>query len=173
MTSDSISASTNAEAAAGDLWHYAATVYQRPGLKSALLDLQDRHGIDVVMLLTCAFLAERGCRLESAAIAELIQAGEPVREGFVSPLRALRRRCAEFAPSTVLYSELKNVELQAERMQIDALAGCFGPWLGGGAATSVEAASVEAAIRAYWQSVVGGVNDPAIGEVVAILQGGS
>ena len=167
MTSHSTAGSKNAVAAAEDLWHYAATVYQRPGLKDALLALQDRHGIDVVVLLTCAYLAEKHCRLTSASISELIQANRAIRGDFVLPIRQLRRHCAESGGSEGLYSALKAAELQAERAQMGALAGRFWPWL----AQRDKGASVEANICVYWGSVVGAADEPLLSEVAAILQG--
>lgn len=167
MTSHSTAGAENAVAAAEDLWLYAVTVYQRPGLKDALLALQDHYDIDVVVLLCCAYLAEKQCRLTSASISELIQTTRAVRGDFVLPIRQLRRHCAESGGSEGLYSALKAAELQAERAQMGALAGRFWPWL----AQRDKGASVAANIWVYWGFAAGAADEPLLSEVAAILQG--
>lgn len=156
------------------LWHYATTVYQRPGLKDALLALQDRYQVDVVVLLACAYLAEQGRRLGRQEIAALLAASASVREDFVLPLRALRRHCRALHPASPqfqpLYQSLKACELSAERAQIDALAACFSPWLDQQAPSPVAAADN---IGAYWRAAGDGDGSDAalalIQRVVAIL----
>ena len=41
-------------------WQFSGAVYAHPGVAEACLDLQDRHGLDVNLLLFCAWAGVQG-----------------------------------------------------------------------------------------------------------------
>lgn len=101
-------------------WDFSQAVYRRPGVPAACLDLQDRRGADVNVLLLAAWAgAACGVRLAAAELARLDAAVSPWREEVVRPLRAVRRRAK--GEDDGLYARLKATELEAERIQQDRL----------------------------------------------------
>lgn len=100
------------------LWDFAVAVYARPGVRELCLRLQDDHGFDVDVLLTAAWAAHQGLRLDAEAAGALDEAARPVRERFTIPIRALRRAAAH---DPELKQHLLAAELRAERLAIQAL----------------------------------------------------
>nr|WP_196242268.1 TIGR02444 family protein [Azospirillum oleiclasticum] len=95
-------------------------VYRREGVPALCLDLQDRRGADVNILLVAAWAgAACGVRLAAADLARLDAAVAPWRDEVVRPLRAVRRRVK--GEDEGLYARLKATELEAERIQQDRL----------------------------------------------------
>jgi len=102
------------------LWCYSLAVYRGP-VARLCLNLQDRCGADVNLLLYAAWLADRGHRLTAQHLAIQERAVAPWRERVLKPLRALRRALDDYAPAASLRAELLRLELEAERRQQDAL----------------------------------------------------
>ncbi|ALJ34852.1 TIGR02444 family protein [Azospirillum brasilense] len=102
------------------LWDFSLAVYGRPGVPAACLDLQDRLGQDVNLLLFAAW-AGMACNADLPAeeLARIDTAVAPWRDGMVRPLRAIRRRAK--GEDDTLYKRLKAAELEAERVQQDRL----------------------------------------------------
>lgn len=105
---------------------YASALYALPGVAEACLDLQDREGADVNLLLLACWLASRGVRLDAAAAERLRAVAAAWRGPVLVPLRrarrALRPLVAELASTARgeraarLRSALAAVELEAERL---------------------------------------------------------
>lgn len=103
-------------------WQFSGTVYARPGVAEACLELQDRHGLDVNLLLFCAWAGVRGRRFDGGDIGLLRSASRPWHDNVVGPLRAARRWLKQ---QTVVPDELgeafredvKALELQAEMLE--------------------------------------------------------
>ena len=114
-----------AGASGNPFWDFSLAVYGRPGVAAACLDLQDRLGLDVNILLFLAW-AGQGCgvRLDRAELERIDAAVAPWRAEVVRPLRAVRRRVK--AEDAALYERLKAAELAAERLQQDRLFGLAG-----------------------------------------------
>lgn len=101
-------------------WDFSLRVYGRAGVPAVCLDLQDRRGADVNVLLFAGWAgAACGVRLDAAELARLDTAVTPWREEIVRPLRAVRRRVK--GEDDGLYARLKAAELEAERLQQDRL----------------------------------------------------
>ncbi|CAO3375665.1 TIGR02444 family protein [Azospirillum argentinense] len=117
------------------LWDFALAVYGRPGVPAACLDLQDRLGQDVNVLLFAAW-AGMACNADLPAeeLARIDAAVAPWRDEVVRPLRSVRRRAK--GEDDALYKRLKAAELEAERAQQDRLFALSGlaPAPGGGVA---------------------------------------
>jgi uncharacterized protein (TIGR02444 family) len=109
------------------LWDWAVAAYGRPGAKDALLSLQDRHGIDVVLTLWRAWLWETRRRITNEGEARAIALSADWRQNVVTPLRRARN-ALKAAPAGIdadaalaLRRQLLDVELAAERLQLQAL----------------------------------------------------
>jgi len=101
-----------------DFWDWAVAAYNRPGVADLCLDLQDRYGQNVPLLLWAVW---RGGDVP-AAIALARQWEDEV----VGPLRGVRRRLKGRAGAEFLREQVKVVELEAERAlmtELEHLAG--------------------------------------------------
>lgn len=110
------------ETADNPFWDYSLSIYRREGVAEACLALQDRHGLDVNLLLYCLWAGSRGHRLEAGEIGALSAAVGPWHEAVVKPLRAVRRwlkdqRSAPKIPAEALRQSIKARELQAEAIE--------------------------------------------------------
>ncbi|WP_212629242.1 TIGR02444 family protein [Pseudomonas sp. KB-10] len=117
-----------------DLWNFALELYARPGVEKACLELQDA-GNDVCLLLTGAWLQQRGVRcLDERLLALTAVAGAWQRE-VISPLRQTRRNwraaAGEDAELAALREQIKKLELQAERVLLERLQTLAESWSGG------------------------------------------
>ncbi len=119
------------ETQSSPFWTFSLRLYGRPGAPAACLELQDRAGADVNVLLFCLFAAASGRRVSQA---DAIQAMARVAEWkgeVVAPLRAarrfLKRPPAPFVGGAVedLRTRVKAIELEAERIQQEALYEAF------------------------------------------------
>jgi uncharacterized protein (TIGR02444 family) len=77
---------------ANPFWDYALELYRRDGVEAACLELQERHSLDVNVVLLCCWLARRGIAADEAALGQIAGAAEVWQEEFVRPLRAVRSR---------------------------------------------------------------------------------
>lgn len=111
-----------------DLWNFAVQLYGRPGVAEACVDLQDRCGLDVDLLLFAVWCAVVGPgQLDVSAFRECIAVTDAWREGLLKPLRALRRHSSgAFDPipeasTQAIAGQLQAVELAAERVELELL----------------------------------------------------
>jgi uncharacterized protein (TIGR02444 family) len=115
---------------ADEFWAFSLDVYARPGVAAACLRLQDELELDVNLLLLCCWLARSGRgRLSEDDLAAAEARAAPWRREIVAPLRAVRRALKTMvdAASASLYTEIKRLELRAEREeQGRLLAGSLG-----------------------------------------------
>ncbi|KAA0683462.1 TIGR02444 family protein [Roseomonas genomospecies 6] len=141
------------------LWDFSLAVYGRPGVPAACLDLQDRLGQDVNLLLFAAW-AGMDCNadLPAAELERIDSAVAPWRAEVVRPLRAVRRRVK--GEDDALYRRMKAAELEAERVQQDRLFALSG-------LTPAPGGSVEAAAANLCRLVPDG--DPALMALLAAL----
>ena len=81
-----------------------------PKVEGTLLELQDRHGADVMLLLFCAWIG----RLSPAALDRADEAVAPWRREVVEPLRKIRRRRTGEAAAARLREGVEEAEIEAE-----------------------------------------------------------
>jgi uncharacterized protein (TIGR02444 family) len=105
------------EEQASAFWGFAADLYARPGVASLCLDLQDRDGRDVNLLLLCLWAGRHlGLALDDWDLRELAGAVAPWNAAAVHPLRALRRALKGEAEAEALRARVGAAELEAERL---------------------------------------------------------
>ena len=108
------------------LWDYSLNVYTRDGVSKACLALQNYFGLDVNMVLYCLWAGKQGFQLTHDDMATISQTPHSWQVNTVMPLRATRMRVGErmTGPHADVirglketYEDLKNQELDAERME--------------------------------------------------------
>ena len=128
-------------------WRFSVTFYAAPGVAPACIELQDKAGVDVNVLFFLLWNATERRALNAAEISEIEHAIGPWRDMAVVPIRNVRR-ALKTPPSVMspdaaesLRTRVKAVELEAERLQQEALYGLAksGP-LGRPTASPAEAA---------------------------------
>jgi uncharacterized protein (TIGR02444 family) len=112
--------------AASNFWTFSTAVYADPSVRAECLALQDSHGIDVNLLLFCAYVGARhGVILRET---ELRQADAQVtkwRNDIIQPVRKARKALKAFATkaspiassAATLREQIKGLELEAERIE--------------------------------------------------------
>ncbi len=111
-------------------WDYSVRNYGKPGVADACLALQDRHGLDVnVLLFCCWFGCTRGV-MDEPLWERVLAFSEAWADNVVRPLRAVRTwmkhtGCTQPEISNDecmrLREEIKRSELKAERLQENSL----------------------------------------------------
>ncbi len=119
------------EAQTEDLWSFSLRIYREPGVADACLWLQDRHALDVNVLLFCCWAAARSVVLDAGRISQVQQAIAAWRSEVIEPLRRVRRWMKanrDGVPGSLssddhalLRERIKANELDAERLEQHAL----------------------------------------------------
>ena len=143
---------------ASDFWDWSLTVYARPGVAGACLALQERHGVDVNLLLFAVWAGSAGRVLEPAAMRAAIDRVRRWQAEIVQPLRALRRRMKgdahglDPALASTVRARIAAAELDAEHAEQIALAGLatVAATVPAGAAISGNLAAYAAAAGLIW-----------------------
>jgi uncharacterized protein (TIGR02444 family) len=135
-------------------WNAVTELYAKPGVSQACLLLQDQLGVDVSFLLTALFHAtRRQVDLTAEDIARLDRYISAWRSGIVLPLRTLRRKLKEGNPALdsvgELYRQIKDAELLAERLEIDALVQQLGQMSGNRASAPSGRTTVEHIVKYF------------------------
>ncbi|MGX1098375.1 TIGR02444 family protein [Amorphus sp. MBR-141] len=80
-------------------WAFSLAVYGGDGVAPACLELQDRRGIDVNLLLFCLWCAtERGAAYETDAFRTIAAAASDWQRTVIQPMRTARRRLKAGSP---------------------------------------------------------------------------
>ncbi len=101
-------------------WDFSLSAYERSGVAEACLDLQERYGIDVNLLLFAAWAGHCGRGLSSNEMAGLIAAAAAWQVEVVRPLRSVRtwlKRQDQVTDDFGLRDQTKALELQAEMLE--------------------------------------------------------
>ena len=114
-------------ATASDFWNFSLRIYAQPKIADVCLDLQDRFGADVNLVLFMLWAAARERRLDPVEIGEIAFFVENWRKHIITPLR-LARRALKAPPrgwpieeTESLRQRVKADELEAERLQQNAM----------------------------------------------------
>lgn len=100
-------------------------LYARDGVSTLCLELQDRHGADVVLFLTLFLADGAGIGLSDADFEKVIRGADDWRETVVVPLREIRRRLKPRVAKHEIQAfreRIKGEERAAEKIHAEALA---------------------------------------------------
>ncbi len=157
-------------------WDFSLAVYGRPGVAEACLRLQDRHGLDVNLLLVCCWAGTRGRGLEPTGMARLAASVADWHHAVVQSLRGVRRwlKTQTAAPADLagaLRTTIKGKELEAERIEQQLLYEALGEPAAGPAAEGGEDVLAAQNLRLYLRE--SGVEPDAVDTtaLAALLQG--
>ncbi|MGH7026461.1 TIGR02444 family protein [Brevundimonas sp.] len=104
-----------------DLWTWAVTAYEAPGVAEACLSLQDHNEQNVPLLLWAAWVAVTGRRPDEETLEAACDAARAYDTVIVAQLRAVRRTLKAPIPDIdddhreALRQQVKALELDAER----------------------------------------------------------
>ena len=102
-----------------EFWRFSLTIYEPADVAAECLALQEAIGLDVNLLLFCAWLGTRAIALRRSDIEAASRIVAPWHDSVVRPLRGVRRYIKtqygdEFE---ILRSRVKDNELQAEQIE--------------------------------------------------------
>jgi uncharacterized protein (TIGR02444 family) len=152
------SVETNSSAQPSPFWTFSLGFYRQPGVAEACLELQDRCGVDVNVVLFLLWTATLKRRLQAAEVRTLADKVRAWQTEVVVPIRNLRRLLKSPPPlldkgvAELFRAKIKAVELESERLQQEAMFA-LAPSLRGEPAETVGEAA-EASLVNY-QSVMG------------------
>ena len=162
---------------AGSFKQFALEVYDSEGVAAACLHLQNRHVLDVNVVLFAAFIgARRRQTLTTTCLDAARSRVDAWHREVVQPLRAVRQRLktgpapAPNELTTRLRAKLQQVEIDAELIELDQLAtliplGDADP--GAGSPTECATAAIEAVVRTYSTSAPDDSDQRAIQTIAA------
>jgi uncharacterized protein (TIGR02444 family) len=107
-------------------WDFVTRLYAAPGVASACLDLQERHGIDVTFMLFCLWRGSVSEKPLGECMVALATAAREWHETVVLPVRAARHRLKADASSRpeakTLYRNVLAAEIDCEHAELLMLA---------------------------------------------------
>lgn len=113
------------------LWRFALGLYGRPGVAAACLDLQDRHDVDIPLLLAALWHGASGRGRLDASRVRAWRAHARAWRRAITPLRAARtaiRAAAKADPAIArLRQAILAAELAAEKLMLRDLETDSGP----------------------------------------------
>jgi len=112
-------------------WEFSLTVYSKSGVPDACLELQDKHGADVNIVLFMLWVADQERLLSAEDISKIVGLVAGWQNEVVRPLRVARRFLKAPASewqreeTAALRARIKTDELEAERLQQSVMANFF------------------------------------------------
>jgi uncharacterized protein (TIGR02444 family) len=119
-------AAAKAPSQGSPFWHFSLGFYRVPGVADACIRLQDEAGVDVNVLFFVLWNASLKRMFSAADMKAIDGRVAPWRETTVIPLRNMRRalkssKMIEPGVAEVFRTKIKGLELEAERLQQEAL----------------------------------------------------
>ena len=161
-----------------DFWDFSLALYGKPGVAPACLALQERHGLDVNILMFCLWLAATGRGPVPAAALETAFVGAaPWHDDVVRHLRALRRRLktpvgpADPALAQALRARIQKIEIDAEHIEQLTLATSAAASLPARTGRDSAALAADGAghIAIYMRRIGGAADAASVAELAAII----
>ena len=108
------------------LWRFSLAVYRGAGVQEECLDVQERHGVDVNLLMLCAYAgAVEGAVLSVSDITDALDTSSAWHDNAVRALRQVRRTMKPWGVGEGPFSrvvealrvKVKGAELEAEQIE--------------------------------------------------------
>ena len=108
------------------LWRFSLAVYRGAGVQEECLAVQERHGVDVNLLMLCAYVgAVEGAVLSASDVADALEASGGWHGNVVKALRQVRRTLKPWGAGEggharvveALRTKVKGAELEAEQIE--------------------------------------------------------
>ena len=101
-----------------DFWQFSLALYGQPGVARECLELQDKFGLNINLLLFCAWLGCRGIALVRDDLEEASRVIASWHDHVVRPLRAVRRQMKLHQEDvSALRAEVQRIEIEAEQVE--------------------------------------------------------
>jgi uncharacterized protein (TIGR02444 family) len=101
-----------------DFWRFSLAVYGRPGVAQECLGLQDKLGLNINLLLFCAWLGCRGIALAREDLEGASRSIASWHDHVVRPLRGVRRQMKlHHEDVSALRAQVQRVEVEAEQVE--------------------------------------------------------
>src|SRR5882672_6625750 len=155
-------------------WKFSLGYYRGAGVSEACLELQDRCGVDVNVVLFLLWMASQKRLLVADQVKRLADKVRPWQVDVIGPIRALRRMLKTNAPlldkgaAELFRTRIKAIELESERLQQEAMYA-LAATLKSEPAGSVEEAA-RANIKAYRSAVGRPFTKAAVETMIAALK---
>ncbi|MGH9696093.1 MAG: TIGR02444 family protein, partial [Bryobacteraceae bacterium] len=99
-------------------WRFSLAIYSTPGISAECLALQETIGIDVNLLLFCAWVgAEHQIKLTQTELDEFSATVHSWHEQVIVPLRRARQALKVIGGHAHLRDKVKMVELEGEQIE--------------------------------------------------------
>src|SRR5262245_30913367 len=101
-----------------DFWQFSLAVYGQPGVAGECLGLQDKFGLNINLLLFCAWLGRRGIVLTREHLEGASHSIASWHDHVVRPLRGVRRQMKlHHEEVSALRAQVQRVEIEAEQIE--------------------------------------------------------
>ena len=101
-----------------DFWRFSLAVYGQPGVGGECLGLQDKFGLNINLLLFCAWLGRRGIVLTREHLEGASRSITSWHDHVVRPLRGVRRQMKlHHEDVSALRAQVQRVEIEAEQVE--------------------------------------------------------
>ena len=102
-----------------DFWRFSLKVYGQNGVADECLALQESHGVDVNLLLFCAWIGTRAIVLNRGETEEASRLVAEWNHLIVRPLRSVRRnlKASHAADISSFRERVKAMEIEAEQIE--------------------------------------------------------
>jgi uncharacterized protein (TIGR02444 family) len=100
-----------------DFWRFSLKVYDQEGVANECLELQERHGVNVNVLLFCAWIGTQGIALDRNGIEAAAQLVTHWDAMVVRPLRIARQKMKTDPDMAIVRPRVKALELEAEQIE--------------------------------------------------------
>src|SRR5262249_55484180 len=101
-----------------DFWQFSLALYGQPGVARECLELQDKFGLNINLLLFCAWLGCRGIILTREHLEGVSRSIASWHDNVVHPLRGLRRQMKlQHENMSALRAQVQRIEIEAEQVE--------------------------------------------------------
>ena len=100
-----------------DFWRFSLRVYEKEGVANECLELQKRHGVNVNLLLFCAWIGTQAIKLDRNDIEAAAQIVVHWDALVVRPLRIARRETKADPDMATVRARAKALEIEAEQIE--------------------------------------------------------